>query len=526
MNEIRSSRKHLCLLLCIIAISFIWLAVNTDKAGAEEKATQKISGEFDRSMVIAGVEGSSQTLTHLDLKAETKMVYESSNEDIAEVSDTGIVGVKRPGAVAIYVTALENERYKKAEAVVTVIATASNENLYPASKGCEFGYWGGDSGSSIVWNLDNSGTLNIDGRGKLNNVMDNGMFDSPVKKVIIGNRITGIDRSCFTFYSELENVSIPSSVMSIGKNAFSHCSNLKSVTIPGSVKIIDKETFAYCDGLRKVTICDGVSEIRDSAFYESPVKYVTIPVSVKKITGLPFNMDGSMTIYGYSGTQAEKYSMGQYEKKYGYIVPCTRFYDLKKKTYKLYKVYVSKEMPSYYKTINLCFDQPSATYYELYRASSKKGKYKKIKEVKGDYFKDKNRSFNKKYYYKVRACLKVSGKKYYSSFTSFTAKSKLPGPSYSLKTKVKSGKRGNMLKWKKVPGATGYRIYTYDKKKKKNVLLADKSGKARIYIHQNVKKGKQYEYTIRAYRKIKGKKILGVPSRPGYIRDGIIGFNP
>mgnify|MGYP004497800475 CR=1 FL=1 len=500
MNETRSSRKYLCLFLCIIAISFMWFAVNTDKAGAEEKATQKISGEFDHSMEI-----SDEPLA-LDFKAETELVYESSNSDIAEVSSTGVVTVKRTGAVVIYVTALENEQYRKAEAVVTI--TVTDYDTYD-EENPGFGHWN----DSIIWNLDENGTLTLDGCGKLDSVMDCDSFGSPVKKVIIGNRITGIDSDCFSGWSAIESVSIPSSVtsigreafsccnlrsvdipasvksigrgafsscdlrsvnilagvMSIGREAFSYCTYLKSVTIPGSVKVIDKETFSHCDSLKKVTICDGVSEIRDSAFDESPVRYATIPSSVKKIAYSAFNRTGAMTIYGYSGTQAEKYAMGEYDKYDGYSTSCTRFYDLKKKTYKLFKVYVSKtlETPSDYKTIYLYFDQPSATYYELYRASSKNGKYKKIKELKGHSFKDKDRSFNKTYYYKVRACLKISDKKYYSGFTSFTAKSKLPGrTSFSLKTKVKHGKCSNTLKWKKVTGATGYRIYTYNKKKK------------------------------------------------------------
>ena len=41
--------------------------------------------------------------------------------------------------------------------------------------------------------------------------------------------------------------------------------------------------------------------------------------------------------------------------------------------------------------------------------------------------------------------------------------------------------------------------------------------------NKNVKKGKEYEYTIRAYRKVKGKKILGVPSIPKWIKAGASG---
>lgn len=58
--------------------------------------------------------------------------------------------------------------------------------------------------------------------------------------------------------------------------------------------------------------------------------------------------------------------------------------------------------------------------YEVYRATSKKGKYKKIATVKGKKkctYKDRKVKKGKKYYYKVKACKKVKGQIYKSDFS-------------------------------------------------------------------------------------------------------------
>ena len=61
-----------------------------------------------------------------------------------------------------------------------------------------------------------------------------------------------------------------------------------------------------------------------------------------------------------------------------------------------------------------------ATGYEIYRAASKKGTYKKIKTIsKASTVKYSNTKLKKKatYYYKIRAYKKISGGKVYSTYS-------------------------------------------------------------------------------------------------------------
>ncbi len=94
-----------------------------------------------------------------------------------------------------------------------------------------------------------------------------------------------------------------------------------------------------------------------------------------------------------------------------------------------YKIGVSATAPqslkatSKSKKVTLSWKKVSdASGYEVYRATSKNGKYTKIKTIKSGktvkYVDSKKLKTNKKYYYKVRAYKKVNGKKYYTAYTS------------------------------------------------------------------------------------------------------------
>lgn len=95
-----------------------------------------------------------------------------------------------------------------------------------------------------------------------------------------------------------------------------------------------------------------------------------------------------------------------------------------------YKLGVSATSPSSVKTTSTESKEVTvkwskldrATGYEIYRAESKKGSYKKIATVKKastvSYTDTKSLKKGKTYYYKVRAYVKVNGKTYYSDYSS------------------------------------------------------------------------------------------------------------
>ncbi|MBE6852255.1 MAG: hypothetical protein E7505_02095 [Ruminococcus sp.] len=152
----------------------------------------------------------------------------------------------------------------------------------------------GTLGKNITWELDDDGTLTINGSG---NMPDNiTLPKEKVKKVIIGNGITSIGDYAFYNCSGLASIIIPDSVTSIEDFAFYNCSGLTSITIPDSVTSIGYHAFGDCSGLTSITIPDSVTSIGECAFYKcSGLTSATIPDSVTSIGNQAFNYCKKLT---------------------------------------------------------------------------------------------------------------------------------------------------------------------------------------------------------------------------------------
>ena len=142
--------------------------------------------------------------------------------------------------------------------------------------------------------------------------------------------------------------------------------------------------------------------------------------------------------------------------------------------------------------------------YEIYRATSKNGKYKKIKTTTSTKYKDVKLSSGKTYYYKVRAYNVVSGKKLYGKFSDIKAMGTKPK---TPSIKVSAGKNEAKVTWKKISRVSGYDVYMSTRKngtyRKTKTLEAKKTS----CLKTGLKKGNKYYFKIRSYRKVVGKKF-------------------
>ena len=98
----------------------------------------------------------------------------------------------------------------------------------------------------------------------------------------------------------------------------------------------------------------------------------------------------------------------------------------------------------------------------------------------------------------------VESDNYRSAVKKITISSKLKKPVIKVKA-LKGGKA--KLSWASVPGAKGYKVYIYDKAKKKYVHRLTKRASVKSVIHRGLKKGVTYKYKIRACRKVNGKTV-------------------
>jgi len=139
----------------------------------------------------------------------------------------------------------------------------------------------------------------------------------------------------------------------------------------------------------------------------------------------------------------------------------------------------------------------NASGYEIYRAASKSGTYKKIKTITSGTatsYTNVKLTNNKTYYYKIRAYKTVSGNKKYGSYCSILSK-KVALAKTTL-TAVAKSKTSIKLSWTKVSGATKYEIYRATSKNGTYKKVA--TVKTLSYTNKKLKSNKTYYYKVKA----------------------------
>ena len=155
-----------------------------------------------------------------------------------------------------------------------------------------------------------------------------------------------------------------------------------------------------------------------------------------------------------------------------------------------------------YNSITLAWNSyPEAAGYQIYKASKKNGKYKKIKTTKATSYKRTKLTTNTTCYYKVRAYKKSGKKKIYTKFTPvISGTPNMTTPAVS----VISSKGGVNISWNAVGGAKGYEVYRATKKNGEYSKI--KKTKSRSFSNTSITTNKEYYYKVRAYRTVSGKK--------------------
>lgn len=165
-----------------------------------------------------------------------------------------------------------------------------------------------------------------------------------------------------------------------------------------------------------------------------------------------------------------------------------------------------------YNSIKLTWNKAvnGANGYAVYRSTSKDGKYtlrKTITSKNTIEFTDTGLDTNTTYYYKVRAYRMIADKKKYGSYSEIVCAK----PVLSKTTiTVSSTSKKATIKWNKVLGASGYKVYsatssngTYSLKKTITSI------NTLSYTNTNLVSGKTYYYKVRAYRNVNGNVVYG-----------------
>jgi len=149
-----------------------------------------------------------------------------------------------------------------------------------------------------------------------------------------------------------------------------------------------------------------------------------------------------------------------------------------------------------------------ATRYQIYRATSKNGKYTRIHSTSDRWvysYTDTSLKEGNYYYYKIRAYKKVDGKKYYGAWSDIiTVKTKISDTTFTAQKDYDNS--SVTLKIKKDKSVTGYIVYMYKSKSKSYEKVW--AGKSTKYTRQ-VSLNKNYYFKIRTYKKTSNGKIYG-----------------
>lgn len=189
--------------------------------------------------------------------------------------------------------------------------------------------WGGikakaeESGAvsdTISYTIDHdSGLLTLSGTGtipddaihsSLNDVYRN----HPIRKIVIGEGITGIGNRAFENVSNLKIVELPDGLNTIGMDAFSGCGSLETVNFPQSLTSIGSYAFDRTH-LKSVTIPSQITDIRQKTFTQCLFTEITIPANVSRMEYEALSPNENLKTITFTGDSITVYDFGSNTKQ-------------------------------------------------------------------------------------------------------------------------------------------------------------------------------------------------------------------
>ena len=161
-----------------------------------------------------------------------------------------------------------------------------------------------------------------------------------------------------------------------------------------------------------------------------------------------------------------------------------------------------KAVPKSTTSIKLSWKDNGADSYNIYRATSKNGTYKKIASTTKNTYTNKSLTKGKTYYYKVTAV--IDGEE--SEFSKIvSSKPTSPIPSAVKASSKASGEA--TITWKKSTGAKGYEVYMATSKSGTYKRVDRVGSKVLAFTEDELTEGKTYYFKVRSYTIKNGTRI-------------------
>lgn len=141
------------------------------------------------------------------------------------------------------------------------------------------------------------------------------------------------------------------------------------------------------------------------------------------------------------------------------------------------------------------------TGYRVYRYDEDQDKYVYLKSTTSRKYTDEDVTSGKTYLYKVRCYWTIGGTNYYGNDSSVISVTTPPAKVTEVDTETRSSTYLT-LNWKKVSGASGYRIYKYNTSSKSYEKVTTISkGSTVSYKITGLTAATEYQFKVRAYKK-------------------------
>ena len=149
------------------------------------------------------------------------------------------------------------------------------------------------------------------------------------------------------------------------------------------------------------------------------------------------------------------------------------------------------------------------TGYRVYRYDATEDKYVYLKSTKSRSYSDEDVRSGKTYQYRVRCYWTIGGTNYYGNYSSVVSVTTPPAKVSSVNTAKKSSTYLT-LSWKKVSGASGYRVYKYNTGTKAyEKVTTITSGSTTSYKVTGLASATEHQFKVRAYKKAEDTTVWG-----------------
>lgn len=281
-----------------------------------------------------------------------------------------------------------------------------------------------------------------------------------ITSITLPSKIKSIGKAAFCHCDNLTKITIPSGVIEIGPTAFASA-KITSLVIPDKVKVIGEGAFEFCKQLEKITFPAGITDIKAAAFdgcdklkhvyyYGTPKKWEAVKIYIwnYELRNYPkmHYMSATMPVSGITYSGAAKKPAITVKDPAGKAVS-SKYYTVTWKNNKnvgtasatitfkgkytgtitkTFKIVPKKTALSGVSALSKGFkaswkaQTSQATGYQVQYSTNKSFKSpvtKTVTSYKTKTLTVKKLSAKKKYYVRIRTYRTVSGKKYYSAWS-------------------------------------------------------------------------------------------------------------